>query len=398
MVAAGSRKCRIRLPIPWHVSTYDAIVLGLGAMGSAAAAQLAARGRRVLGLEQFGPAHALGSSHGHSRVIRQAYYEDPAYVPLVLRAYELWHDLEQRCGDPLLLTTGALMAGAVDSELVAGSASSARQHGLAYEVLDANEIRRRYPAFHPRDDEVGIYEPHAGALFPERSVLAHLQWAASAGAELRFGVPAGGWSASENGVTVETEAGERFEAESLVICAGAWIGEILAGLSPHVRVERNLMHWFEPRADPGAFAVGKLPIFMLERRGEPVFYGFPEIPGQGIKISTHYTGDFTTPATLQRTVTEAEILEIRRLMSGWIPDASGAHLGSTACMYTNTPDLHFILGLHPKHERVAIAGGFSGHGFKFSPVVGEILADLVCAGRTSHPINLFDPGRILAAA
>ena len=379
-------------------SRYDAIVLGLGAMGSAAAAQLAARGRRVLGLEQFGPAHALGSSHGQSRVIRQAYYEDPAYVPIVLRAYELWSELEQRCGERLLLTTGALLAGAEDSELVAGSAASARAHRLAHEVLDAREIRRRYHAFHPRDDEIGVYEPHAGALFPERSVLAHQQWAASAGAELRFGVPVAGWSASESGVRVETAIAERFDADALVISAGAWLGEVVGRLRENVRVERNLMHWFEPRANRGDFAVGKLPIFMLERRGERVFYGFPEIPGQGVKISTHYTGDFTTPASLERSVSEAEVADIRRVMSGWIPDASGTHLGSTACMYTNTPDLHFIIGLHPNHPNVAIAGGFSGHGFKFSPVVGEILADLVCSGHTHHPIDLFDPGRLLAPA
>ena len=364
-------------------------------MGSAAAAHLAARGRSVLGLEQFGPAHALGSSHGHSRVIRQAYYEDPAYVPLVLRSYELWNELERRCGDRLLLTTGAIMVGAEDSELVMGSAASARQHGLTHEVFDAREIRRRYPAFRPRNAELGVYEPRAGALFPERSVLAHLQWAAAAGAELRFGTPVSGWSATESGITVET-ADERFNAETLVITAGAWLGETAGTFGKHLRVERNLMHWFEPRANAPDFAVGRLPIFMLERRDEPVFYGFPEIPGQGVKIATHYTGDYTSPGALQRTVSDAEIAAVRKLMSGWIPDASGTHLHSTACMYTNTPDLHFILGLHPEHRNVAIAGGFSGHGFKFSPVAGEILADLAIGGRTEHSIELFDPQRFAA--
>ena len=373
---------------------YSAIVVGLGGMGSAALAQLALRGVRALGLEQYHPAHALGSSHGGSRIIRKAYFEHPSYVPLLLRAYELWHELQQRTGASLLLPTGGLMAGYEGSEIVAGALRSAREHGLAHELLTAAEIRRRFPMLRPQQDEVAVYEPDAGVLFPELCVLAHLQVAVAAGAEARFGVRVRGWRPLDCGAAVETDAGE-IACDRLILTAGPWLRQLAPALGIPLRPERNVMHWFAPV--PGAPDLGPaaLPVYIVEREGGHVFYGMPDLPGQGIKVAFHYSGEATAPETVDRNVSPAEIDAMRSALAGWIPDAAGAWRSSTVCLYTNTPDLHFVIGPHPQHPEAILAGGFSGHGFKFCSVVGEILAELATAGATQHDIRLFVPRRFI---
>ncbi|MDB4896055.1 MAG: dependent oxidoreductase [Firmicutes bacterium] len=374
-------------------ATYDVVVLGLGGMGSAALAHLAARGVKVLGLEQFSPAHALGSSHGQSRIIRKAYFEDPAYVPLLLRAYELWEALERRTGRPLMLRTGGLMLGPEGSAVVEGSARSAREHGLAHEWLTAGDIRRRYPVMRPEPDEVAVFEADAGLLFPEACVLAHLEAAVADGAEARFGARVTGWEAiAGGGVRVRTDQGT-VAAGRLVICAGAWLGAVAPELGLPLQVERNVMHWFEPAASSEAFAPDRFPIYLAERRGTPVFYGFPALPGEGVKVAFHHSGQITTPDAIDRQVSAEEVAAMRQTLAAWLPDAAGECLRSTACMYTNTPDEHFVIGLHPGDPNVVLAGGFSGHGFKFCSVVGEVLADLAMDGGTRHPVGLFRPGR-----
>lgn len=376
---------------------YDAIVLGLGGMGSAALLHLADRGRRVLGLEQFGPAHARGSSHGESRIIRKAYFEDPAYVPLILRSYELWADLERRTGRSLFLRTGGLMAGHAGCAVVEGSARSAREHNLPHEWLSAADLRRRFPVARPRDDEVGLLEPDAGILFPEECVLAHVQAAVAAGAEARFGTRVAGWSVAPDGaVEVTTDRGVE-TADTLVICAGPWLGAVAADLGLPLRVERQVMYWFRPAADPAAFRSDRFPIFILERRGELPSYGFPALRGGDLKIGFHHGGATVTPETVDRVVAPAEIAAMRQSLAGWLPDAAGECTRAVVCLYTNTPDENFVIGLHPDRPSVVLAGGFSGHGFKFCPTVGEILADLATTGATKHPIGLFAPTRLRPA-
>jgi sarcosine oxidase len=372
---------------------YDAIVLGLGGMGSASLAHLAARGQRVLGLEQFSPTHAIGSSHGGSRIIRQAYFEHPDYVPLLLRAYELWAELEQRTGRRLFQKCGGLFAGHPAAEVVQGSIASARTYGLPHESLTAPEIRQRFPAMRPLDDEVAVYEPNAGVLFPEECVLAHLQAAVAAGAEARFGVRVEGWSpTSAGGVRVSTSEGE-IEAGRLVVTAGAWLGSAAADMALPLRVERNVMHWFEPAGNAAQVDPAHFPVYLLQRKGERVLYGFPALPGHGLKAAFHGSGDVTTPAQLNRQVSAEEVAEIRHALGGWLPEAVGAWRQSAACMYTLTPDEHFAIGLHPAHPQVIVAGGFSGHGFKFCSVVGEMVADFAVAGATALPAALFAPDR-----
>jgi sarcosine oxidase len=378
--------------------TYDVIVVGLGGMGSAAAYQLSRRSKRVLGLEKFSPAHDRGSSHGRSRIIRQAYFEDPAYVPLLLRAYELWEQLERETNQDLMTLTGGLMIGRRESELVSGSVRSAEEHGLPYELLDAGEIRARFPALSPDPETVALYEERAGFLRPEETVRAHLDRADSLGAQLRFEEPVLSWEASPSGVRVRTPEGS-YEAERLVITPGAWAPQLLWGLGLPLEVERQVMYWFEPTGGVEPFLWDRFPIFIWEPDDGNWFYGFPaQEDDRGVKAAFYRAGGVpTTPETIDREVHDEEIDFIRAYLAKYVPELAGRCLDARVCMYTNTPDLHFVISLHPDHPEVAIACGFSGHGYKFCSVVGEILTDLVVDGVTSHPIDIFSPERLQRA-
>lgn len=377
------------------MAIFDAIVLGLGGMGSATAYHLARRGRRVLGIEQFVPAHDRGSSHGHSRIYRQAYLEGEQYVPLLLRAYDLWRELERASGRELLRLTGGLMIGPAGSRTVEGARRSAEVYGIPYRLLDATEVRRRFPQFAVRDDEIALYEERAGALFPEDTVRAHLDLAAAAGADLRFGLRVEGWSAGADDVQVRA-GGETHRAAALAITAGAWAGQPLADLRLPLRPERNVQCWWRPRAHPERFVAGQLPIFIWER-GERALYGLPDLRGEGVKAAIHHSGEAIDPDEPSRAAREDEIALVRERLAEALPDLPGELRAASVCMYTNTPDEHFLIGLHPREPRVAIAAGFSGHGFKFAPVVGEILAGLCSEGVSPLPIEPFRLERFGAA-
>jgi sarcosine oxidase len=379
--------------------THDVIVAGLGGMGSAAAYQLAGRGQRVLGLEKFSPAHDKGSSHGRSRIIRQAYFEGAEYVPLLLRAYELWEQLEEETGQELMTLTGGLMIGREDGELVSGSVKSADEHDLPYEMLDAAEIRRRFPAYAPGPETVALYEENAGFVRPEETVKAHLDRADSLGADLRFEEPVLSWEASESGVRVETPV-DSYEAERLVISPGAWAPQLLGDLDLPLEVTRQVMFWYEPTGGLEPFLPERFPIFIWEPDDGNMFYGFPaQDDDRGVKAAFFRTGGVSTsPETIDREVREEEIGFLRGYLADHIPELAGRCLDARACMYTNTPDEHFVISVYPENPRVVIACGFSGHGYKFCSVVGEILADLSIEGSTPHPIDLFSPARLKADA
>jgi sarcosine oxidase len=363
--------------------SWDAIVLGLGGMGSAAARELARRGQRVLGLERYGPAHALGSSHGESRVYRQSYLEDPAYVPLLLRAWDRWQELGPGC----FTATGGLYLGAPDGETFGGARLAAQQWGLPHEVLDAAAVADRFPTFALAPGELALYERRAGFARPEATVAAQLRLAAAAGAELRFDTPALSWSATPTGVRVETGAGP-VEAGVLVLTAGPWM-PALAGLRAPMVVERQVMHWLVPAGDPGPYE--RMPVFIAGGGADQV-YGFPALGGR-VKVALFRAGVPTDPDTVDRTVSAAEVAELRARARQVLPGLTGPAAAASVCLYTTTPDHHFVIGPHPEHPTVMVAAGFSGHGFKFVPVVGEILADLALAGTTELPIGLFDPTR-----
>lgn len=374
--------------------SHDVIVVGLGGMGGAAAAELAARGLRVLGLDRFQPPHELGSSHGRSRIIRQAYMEDPAYVPLLRRAYERWHELEAETGRVLLRRTGGLMLGAAGSTAVTGSRASAVAHGLEHDLLDADQIRRRFPPFRIADDTIGLYEHVAGALDPELCVRTFWERAGAAGADLRAGERVTGWLPEGDGVLVRTATGEH-RAGTLVLAPGPWAGALLGVPGRHLEPTREVMHWFRPAAGLGSFRAPGFPVFIWETAPEAVFYGFPALEGDdgGVKVAIHHGGRRVDPDAMARDVQAADVEAMRAFLRPHLPGLDGAHLHGAVCLYTNSPDQHFLLGLHPECARVALVAGLSGHGFKFASVVGEILADLVTGGGTALPIERFDPGR-----
>ncbi len=367
---------------------YDVIVVGLGAMGSAAAAEAAGRGARVLGLDRYAPPHALGSSHGRSRIIREAYFEHPLYVPLVQRAYALWERLEERTGARLLVRTGGLMVGPPDGELVAGALRSAETHGLAHEVLTADEVRRRVPGFRPPDDSVAVLEPRAGLLFPERAIAAQLGLAGSAGADLRLGEPVVSWTADGDVVEVRT-AGGRYAAARLILAAGAWLGGLVPELALPLEIERAVLAWFGPSVPTPLYAPERFPIFLHELSPGRVWYGFPDT-GHGVKVAAHHHGEAVSrPEALRREVKPAEVAPLGDLVRAYLPAAAGPCTETAACMYTNTPDSHFLIDAHPAHPAVLVASPCSGHGFKFSPAIGEILADLALTGTTAFDLTPF---------
>lgn len=377
--------------------SWDAVVLGLGGMGSAALAHLAARGQRVIGLERFAPLHAFGSSHGNSRIIRQTYFLDGRYVALAKRAYQLWRELETQTGESLVNITGGLMLSRPDNNIVAGALSSAREHGLAHELLEGEGLRRRFPALQLREGETGLFEPTAGFLRPEACIGAHLRRAVECGAQARFGITVTRYEATPGGVRVWTSDGEVVDSDRLVVTAGAWLGRIANDLGFPLVVERQIMHWFAPETLRETEALAKLPIFIVAR-DEGRIYGFPYVQGEGLKLAIYRSFEPTDPDDVNREVSPKEIEPVRAMLEGLIPGAGANYLRSKVCLYTLTPDEHFIIGLHPSHANVVIAGAFSGHGFKFCSVVGEIVTDLALEGKTSHPIEFLSPQRFAGVA
>lgn len=367
--------------------TYDAIVLGVGGMGSATAFELARRGRRVLALEQFDLGHTLGSSHGQTRVIRKAYYEDPDYVPLLIRAYERWYDLEQRRGQRLFTECGVLSVGPPDGELIAGVQQAAVEHQLPIEHLTSDELRRRFPMLRPTDGWEGVLERAAGFLEVEECVRAHTEEARTLGAEVRSNEPVLTWEASADAVTVRT-ARETYSAARLVVTAGSWTSRLLAGLGLPLRVLRKPLLWFGTE-DDRLFRRDVFPIYMAETPFG-FYYGFPVIDLAGHKLARHDGGDeVDDPLTVNRETTDADVQDCRTFLQAHLPRVSGPLRSGKICLYTVTPDHHFILDVHPEYPQVAIAAGFSGHGFKFASAIGEVMADLAEQGATPLPIGRF---------
>jgi len=365
--------------------TYDVIVVGLGAMGSATACHLARRGMRVLGLDRFSPPHAFGSSHGETRIIREAYFEHPVYVPMVQRAYELWRDLEKESGTTLLRETGGVMIGRPDSDLVKGARHSADLHELRYEMLTAGQVRERFPALHPESDMVAVWEPRAGVLFVDACITAHLGQAQRYGAELRYEEPMLRWEPERDGIRVLTAQGE-YRAQQLIVTAGAWLSVFFPDLP--LRVERQVLFWFDHASDSEMFTADRCPVHLWQFDGRRFFYGFPDL-GNGVKVAFHHGGEITTVDAVRRRVEAGEMQEIRAALRRFVPAADGTPLASTVCLYTNTPDEHFLIDRHPQHPQVLIASACSGHGFKFCPVIGELLTDLAQDNQPRFDLSLF---------
>ena len=375
--------------------TYDVAIAGLGAMGSAAAYHLAKMGVSVLGLDRYAPPHTLGSSHGETRIIREAYFEHPSYVPIIQRAYELWEQLGDESGRDLFLQSGGVMVGPPDSTLVTGAELSARMHHLPYDRLSPAEVTERFPALTPAEDTIAIWDSRAGILFPEDCVRSHLDIAQAKGADLRFDEPVESWQPDGDGVSVRTAKGE-YSAGRLLLSAGAWIPKLTNGVDLPLEVERQVLVWFEPKDNTGHFAPDLCPIFLWDHGRDRHFYGFPNM-GTGVKVALMHQGEETGPDSIDREVSQDDENAVRAMLERYLPSANGPALSAQVCMFTNTPDTHFLIDFHPEAPQTLIASPCSGHGFKFASAIGEILAELLVDGRSGLNIDLFRLDRFGAA-
>ena len=371
---------------------YDVIVIGIGGMGSAAAFHLARRGARVLGLERFDVPHAMGSSHGVNRIIRRTYYEHPDYVPLLGRAYELWRDLERTVGQRVLHVTGAIDAGPERSETFRGSLASCLRYGLPHEVLAPAEVAGRFPAYRLPSGAMAVFQPDGGFVASEGAITAHVLGARAAGADIRARERVLSWRAEAGRVVVTSERAT-YEAGRLVLSAGPWMPDLVPTLRGIAVPERQVLGWFQP-IRPALFAPERFPVFNLTIE-EGDLYGFPEFGIPGFKVGRHHhLGERTTADGCDREPRAEDEAVLRACAERYFPDGAGPVLSLKTCLYTNTPDEHFLVDAHPDHPEVLLLSPCSGHGYKFCPVIGEIAADLVMDGCTRHDIGLFRLGRL----
>jgi len=349
---------------------------------------------RVLGIDRFDPPHDHGSSHGESRVFRMAYYEDPAYVPLLRLALQEWRKLEARTGERVLTVTGILEAGFPGSPHVQRSLTSSIQHGLAHEILRASEVNERFPAFCLPDDWDCVFQPDGGVLLPEKAIRTFLAAARTSGARVRTNTVVRHVHSTRDGIEVVLESGEVIESGAAVIAAGAWTTQLLPELRAHLELTRQPLVWFRPNR-PELVEPGRMPVFSLQTHDDSI-YGFPDLLGSGVKVASHLSGGTLSSADGTRSeVSAEERAALRAALTRYVPAAAGDSVHATTCVYTRATDEHFVLGLHPAHPRIVVASPCSGHGFKFASILGEVLADLATTRTTSRPIELFRPERFM---
>lgn len=370
--------------------TWDVIVLGVGGFGSGALYHLARRGLRVLGIEQHGVPHDYGSSHGESRIIRLAYFEHPDYVPLLRRAFEHWRELERLSGRRLLHQTGLFLCGPAEGEAVPGTRRAAEEHHLSLDVLTPAEAAARFPEFaFPPDSEV-VFEQSAGWLSVEACVAAHVEQARRAGATLHLHERVERWTTDGRTVQVWTDR-NRYEAAAAVITAGPWASRLLGPLGIPLRVLRKVQLWFDVRE--GSYR--ETPCFLYEQ-SQRTFYGFPSLDGRTIKVAEHTGGEeVEDPALVDRRCHPEDIAPVAAFVREFLPRAEPQVLRHSVCLYTMSPDGHFVVDRHPEWENVVFGAGFSGHGFKFTGVLGEVLADFVSTGATALPVRFLRLSRLL---
>ena len=368
---------------------WDVIVIGCGVMGASTSYNLAKRGLRVLTLERYGVNHRFGSSHGETRIIRLAYYEDPRYVPLLRRAYESWREAEKRAGKKLLQVTGGLMIGMPDGALLTGVLTSAKIHGIPHEVLSSSETEARFEAFTLGNGMSAVYEESAGILFAEECVRAFVGLASEEGCDFRFSEQVTRVRGSGEGVEVETPTGTH-SADRLVLCGGAWNGALAGGSIPLV-CERQVPFWFSS-GGLASFTPQRMPVFIMEEKKDVFYYGIPDV-GRGVKVARTHGGELSDPDRVKREVTESDIAPVREFMSRHLKKLHDSPINSTTCIYSNTPDLNFAVGELASNRRITLVSACSGHGFKFASVMGEVAADLATDKRPSFDISFLSPDR-----
>ena len=355
-------------------------------MGSATCWELARRGIRVLGLEQYSIPHDQGSSHGYSRMTRMAYYEHPSYVPLIRRAHELWSEIEASSGEKIFHKVGGLYMGRPDAPLIQGSLDSARRHGLQHELLNRQDLANRHGQFTVPDDWVGFVEAEAGFLLPELAICAFVRAALELGAIIRAQEQVVSWEENASGVSVTTSKGN-YSADRLVFTSGVWCSKLLPPVNLRLSITRQVVGWVWPH-EPAKFKLGALPVWLIDREDGSVYYGFPMITvSPGLKIAVHAPLTPTDPDRVTREVTTGDEETFRVCLQRYLPSADGSLLAMRTCLYGNSPDGDFIIDRLPGSSRVVFAAGFSGHGFKFSSAIGEVLAELATTGNSRVPVD-----------
>lgn len=373
-----------------RAAEYDVVVVGVGAMGSAATYHLARRGHDVLGLERYDVPHSRGSSHGVTRIVRKTSYEDPAHLPLLDRAYELWHDLDESAASDLIHGTGYVAAGPRDGDLYRGAVEACRTHDLEHEVLTGAALGDRYPGYDLPAEFGAVVQPDGGFLHAEQCIVAHVEAAHRHGADVRAREAVSGWETTTNGVSVRTEKG-RYTADELVVTAGAWAGEVVPELETTAVPERQVLGWFQPTSRED-FQPETFPVCSIASP-EGHFYATPVYGVPGLKLGKHHhLGETVDPDDVAGP-RPADERVLRSFTERYLPGAAGPTMGLDTCLYTNSPDGEFVVDVLPDDPRVTVAAGFSGHGFKFSPVVGEVLADLAVHGESDHPTDRFSLDR-----
>ncbi len=371
-------------------TTADVVVVGVGGMGSAATYHLAKQGLDVVGLERYDIPHSQGSSHGITRIIRLPQFEDPAYVPLVRRAMELWQDLDASADSSLLHQVGSVDFGHPEGDIVDDSKASCSVHDIPHEVLTGEELSQRFPGYDVPEEYRAVYQPDGGFLHSEQCTVAHVEAAHCHGATIRAREVVEDWRATESEVQVTTDRGT-YVAEKLVVTAGAWTGQLLPALDEYLEPERQVLGWFQPRSaeyDPEQF-----PVFVAEVSDEH-YYGFPAYHVPGFKLGKfNHRNETGSPDELKTEPGREDERILREFTESYFPRANGPTMRLSTCMFTNTPDEHFILDRHPDHHNVIVGAGFSGHGFKFASVVGEILASMAVDEETSQNRGLFQLSR-----
>jgi sarcosine oxidase len=381
---------------------YDVIVIGVGSMGSATCSHISDRGYRVLGLEQFNVVHELGSHAGQSRIIRKAYFEHPDYVPLLQRAYENWKQIEVQTNLEIYHKTGIVYFGTPDNPTMAGIRNAARLYDLPVQKLSTTEGKTKYPYFKPSPDFEILLEEDAGFVTPEKAIRAYAENAIRNGVVIRTNENVLHWQRINDKVQVTT-ATARYTAQKLVITAGSWTSKLIPEFQSTLKVTRQMLAWIQPD-NPDAFVLGNFPCWFIEDPDLGLFYGFPMLaekkfgPPGGLKLAHHYPGEKADPDHRQTDIPAGTEENIRYILRKYIPDAGEKIAVLKECLYTYSPDTNFIIDHFDNDKRVTIACGFSGHGFKFASVIGEILADLALKGSTDLPIDFLRLKRLQTAS
>lgn len=367
---------------------YEVIVIGVGGMGSAAAYHLASRGIDTLGIERFDIPHSMGSSHGITRIIRRGQYENPEYVPLAERSYELWRELEAITHRDLLHVIGGVDAGPPEGEVFPNSRESCREHNIEHEILSGREVNERFPGYEIPADHKAVYQPESGFLVPEQCIIAHVEAAQERGAEIH---------ARERVLEVSTDHGsdvrvetdhDTYRADQVIVTAGAWAREFAPELADELVPVRQVLAWLQP-SDPSLFDPDSFPVFIHETETER-YYGFPRFDVPGFKFARfNHFAEEVDPDEMPREPRKEDEDMLRAYARRYFPEGAGPTMQLSTCLFTNTPDGHFILDTAPGQPKVTLGAGFSGHGFKFASAIGEILADLALDGETDHNIELF---------